>query len=177
MKKPFIDENNNIVYVLTSELNGIHYGMVATWVASASLRTDETRFTLPLSKHNHSAKAIMSSGKFIIHTIPKSDYNLAFKFGGFHSTEVDKFQGENFVVDPSGIRILKNSASYGFAEVIGQIDADDRHILYCKMKSYEVLKDVEILKQSDLFHQLNPEQRDILSSKYLADSKRDTPLK
>lgn len=175
MKKPFIDESNNIVYLITSELAGNHYGMVATWVASASLRTDETRFTLPLSRYNNSANAIMSSGKFIIHTLPKSEFNLAFKFGGFHSNEIDKFQGENYLIDSSGIRVLKDAASYGVVEVINKIDADDRHILYCRMRSHEVLKDVETLKQCDLFQQLNPEQRGVLSSKYLSDSKRDTP--
>ncbi len=175
---PFFNEKDLTVFILTSELGGKHYGMVATWICPASLRTDELRFTLPLSKFNDSAKAILSTKKFILHKLSKSDFNLAFKMGSSHSNDVDKFQGEDFDIHSSGLRILKSSISHGVAEVLGSIEVEDRHILYCSLKEIKNKPTSELaLSQADLFSQLTEEKRSILGAKYISDSKRDTPSK
>ena|GEM_PF-5469556 len=55
------------VYILTSFDGQNHFGMLATWVMKASLRTDNLRFTIALSKYNESTKVILKSGRFVIH--------------------------------------------------------------------------------------------------------------
>lgn len=175
MKKPFIDEGNNIIYLMTSELDGNHFGMVATWIENASLRIDEVRFTFALSKFNSSTHAILKSKKFIIHTLPKHEFNLAFKFGAFHSADTDKFLDEDFFIHPSGIRVLKKASGYGLTDVVSELETEDRHILYCSMQSFEVLNEGECLKHRDFFEQLTIKQKEILSLKYKSDSERDTP--
>ena len=76
--KNFIEESNLGVHILTSEFEGKHYAMLATWICPASLRIDELRFTLPLSKYNESAKAIIGSKKFILHKLRKSSFKTDF---------------------------------------------------------------------------------------------------
>jgi flavin reductase (DIM6/NTAB) family NADH-FMN oxidoreductase RutF len=175
---PFFNENDFTVFVITSELDGKHFGMVATWICPASLRTDELRFTLPLSKYNDSAKAILGSRKFLLHKLPKSQFMTAFNMGSRHSTQVDKFQSEEFEIHESGARALKSSMSFGVAEVISLIEAEDRFILYCSLKNIKETNTKEpSLSQLDLFSQLNEEQRKVLGEKYLFDSQRDTPNK
>jgi flavin reductase (DIM6/NTAB) family NADH-FMN oxidoreductase RutF len=176
--KPFFNENDFPVFVITSELEGKHFGMVATWICPASLRTDELRFTLPISKFNESTKAILSRRKFILHKLPKSRFETAFNMGSKHSSEMDKFQSEEFEIHESGARILKSSLSFGAAQVLSFIEAEDRFILYCSLKDIREINIKEpILSQQDLFSQLNEDQRKILGKKYLQDSERDTPKK
>lgn len=176
--KPFFNENDFTVFVITSELEGKHFGMVATWICPASLRTDELRFTLPISKFNDSTRIILTTRKFILHKLPKSRFETAFNMGSNHSSAVDKFQSEEFEIHESGARILKLSLSFGAAEVISYIEAEDRFILYCSLKDIKETNNKEpSLSQQDLFFQLNEDQRKILGKKYLLDSERDTPKK
>ncbi len=165
MMKPFFNENDFTVFVITSELEGKHFGMVATWICPASLRTDELRFTLPISKFNDSTRIILTTRKFILHKLPKSRFETAFNM-------------EEFEIHESGARILKLSLSFGAAEVISYIEAEDRFILYCSLKDIKEINNKEpSLSQQDLFSQLNEDQRKILGKKYLLDSERDTPKK
>ena len=172
----FIDENNLTVYILTSEYEGKHYGMVATWICPASLRTDELRFTLALSKHNDSVNAIVRSRKFILHKISASSFKVALKMGSSHSNSVDKFLGEDFHVHESGLRVLKSSLAFGLASVISSMETEDRFILYCavsKINSFD--ENTSGLTQKELFAQLSDDERKILGTKYINDSLRDTP--
>ena len=174
--KNFIEENNLAVHVLTSELEGKHYAMVATWICPASLRTDELRFTLPLSKYNDSAKAIIGSKNFILHKLTKKSFETAFKMGSSHSSEVDKFHGEEFQIHASGARVLKSALASGYAKVITHMETEDRYILYCSLSEIKSNIDNESpLTQGDLFAQLREEDRKTLGAKYLSDCNRDTP--
>lgn len=169
-----INDDNNKIYIITSRLQDTHFGMVATWITLASLRKDELRFTFSLSKFNNSAKAILETGEFIIHEIDESDFNVAYVFGLNHSLEIDKFQGLEMQTHSSGIRVLKNSISYAYVEVVKEMETEDRIVLYCR--SEEIIKNKAnsiSLIQSRLFKLLNNEQRKSLENKYISDCKRD----
>lgn len=172
---PFINEDYNDVYIITSELDGHHLGMVVTWISIASLRNDELRFILSLSKYNETTQAIILRRNFIIHKIPKSSYKVAYRFGSSHSSERDKFEGEDYDVHKSGIRILSLACSYGYAEILEQMETEDRFIVYCKIREVIDLKNDDSLKQKDLFSLISAEEKQILSNKYSRDSLRDTP--
>jgi flavin reductase (DIM6/NTAB) family NADH-FMN oxidoreductase RutF len=151
--------------------------MIATWVTLASLRKSELRFTLALSKFNHSANAILKSGEFIIHTLFQSDCELAYKFGAFHSNDVNKFHGFDFNKHKSGIKLLSTAKAHGFCQVLKMIETEDRFVLYCNSSEFNEPKDFkQSLTQSYFFQNITPEQSKILSSKYLADSRRDEAL-
>jgi flavin reductase (DIM6/NTAB) family NADH-FMN oxidoreductase RutF len=173
----FINESHNTVFVMTALSHGHHYAMVATWLAPASLRTDEVRFTFALSRHNRSADAILETKRFIIHKLPETEYLTAFSMGHEHSNEVDKFRQTPFTTGAEGIRILAGASAFGLAHVLGELPTEDRVILYCAVREF-VVKDPESreLTQEQLFHRLSQEQRDILTARYLADGRRDTPM-
>ena len=174
--KQLINDDLQSVYVLTSELEGNHYGMVATWICPASLRSDELRFTIPISKFNDSLKPIIHHKKFMLHLLGVSDFKLAFKMGAGHSSSLNKFEDINYTEHPSGLRILDTAISYGLTEVISWLETEDRFILYCKIR--EVIErrlDTSPLYQQDFFKQLNDAERKILKTKFMEDSRRDTP--
>jgi len=173
----FFDENDNTIYLLTSKLGEHHCGMIATWVCMASLRTDEIRFTLSLSKFNDSCESIMKTGKFLIHKIPKSEYRTAYRFGSNHSKKIDKFLEDDFEIHSSGLKLFKRATNFGYAEMINTMDTEDRFILYCRLIQICNIKNQDTLKQKDLFELVTEEERSNLSSKYQNDSQRDTPSK
>jgi len=172
----FINEDDSTIYVITSELDDKHYGMVATWICPASLRTDELRFTLALSKFNHSKKPILTTRKFIIHKLPLNQFMTAYRMGLHHSEEVDKFIDESYSTHESGVRVLKNASSYGLGSVLSFLETEDRYILYCSAGNILFnQKSIQELTQKDLFSQLTESDRLLLGKKYLNDCERDTP--
>lgn len=174
MNTTIISDDNSKIYIITSRLQDKHYGMVATWLTNASLRKDELRFTLALSKFNNSAQAILQTGEFIVHQISEKDFNLAYIFGFYHSDDHNKFSSTEYFDHRSGIRVLKNAQDHAYAEVINHIKTEDRHILYCTCKNYSAIQKTEPpLVQSRLFSLLNEEQRLNLEKKYQADCVRD----
>lgn len=174
MNTSIISDDNSTIYIITSRLQDKHYGMIATWITMASLRQDELRFTLTLSKFNNSAKAIMETGEFIIHQISEKDFNIAYTFGFYHSDNYDKFSAIQYSDHRSGIRVLKDSQDFAYAEILNHFESEDRYILYCTCKNYSPSKKTSpALIQSRLFNLLNEDQRLNLEKKYQADCVRD----
>jgi flavin reductase (DIM6/NTAB) family NADH-FMN oxidoreductase RutF len=147
--------------------------MIATWIMPASLRKDELRFSFALSKFNDSANAILNTGNFILHELPKSSYKLASKFGGHHSLTSNKFDGVPFTIHHSGIRLLEDVQAYAFSQVISKLETNDRYLLYCKSDEFKIFGDKDSLTQESLFEQIDFPDKQVLSSKYISDTLRD----
>lgn len=165
------------LYAITSVKSGKHYAMIAAWVAPASLRTNEIRFTLTLSKDNHSTATIMTAKQFLIQPLPESAFKMAFKFGLYHSERFDKFKNEEFMAHESGLRILKIAKAYGLAKIISHLENEDRIILNCAVdKMIKNSQDQTTLNKQNLFSQITESERTLLQQKFKNDSERETKL-
>ena len=169
-----IKETQLPVYVLTTNWEGRHYGMTATWVCKASLRSDELRLTVPLSKYNQTTKAILASQSFLLHLLPPSAASVAFTFGAFHSEEVDKFEGLQTQLHATGSKVLNVANRYGWAQVISTLETEDRIIVYCSIKEVVTLKNkIQLLTSERFFEQLDSAQKSTLHEKFKSNSDRD----
>jgi flavin reductase (DIM6/NTAB) family NADH-FMN oxidoreductase RutF len=177
MVNSLINENNFPLYIISTRSEEKKFAMVATWVMVASLRQDELRFTLALSKYNDSARAILKTRSFNIHTISESEIEIAYIIGSDHSSLVDKFTNIPWGISSNGIPYLRNANAYSEAEVISEMETEDRYIIYCRCKNFKIFNTLPELTQSRFLSLLSNEKRNALSEKYQSDCKRDTPIK
>jgi len=173
----FLSVKNLVVYILTSAHEGKHYGMAATWVTPASLRLDEVRFTVALSKFNDSTAAIRATKKFLLQILPNNEARTAFRMGVLHSNEGGKFEDEAFTETDSGHRRLNHAIASNEAQVISELETEDRFILYCRMSPIKNTSNLEPLTHQCLFNQLSDSELAQLDQKFKQNSAQDAGLK
>lgn len=173
--QPLINESDFTIYALSTELEGKKFAMIATWVMTASLRTDELRFTIALSKFNDSTAAILKTKKFNIQTIDQKVPEVVYTLGSTHSLSYDKFAEPIWDYSTEHLPLLKVSMQASEAEVLSYLETDDRFIAYCRVTKNLRQFDGETLKQKDIFVLLPEKMKNELGLKYSNDCKRDTP--
>src|ERR1700728_549214 len=81
------------VWIVTAAHGGERAGLVATFVAPASIVPEMPRIIAGIARTHETWKLIEASGAFAVHLIEESQADWVWRFGLQSSRDVDKFTG------------------------------------------------------------------------------------
>jgi flavin reductase (DIM6/NTAB) family NADH-FMN oxidoreductase RutF len=174
MSVALLDDKLSPFYLITANDGIADQGLMASWVMKASLRNDEIRFTMTLSKFNDTTQSVLKSKRFIIHLITTNDIDLAYTFSTAHSSATGKFKKTAFVRHNCGILYWGQCVEYALANTESYLETPDRYIFYCRTIEQQRLSNNEnILTVKSFFENLSSERSKFISEKFKNDSSRD----
>jgi flavin reductase (DIM6/NTAB) family NADH-FMN oxidoreductase RutF len=113
-------------YVVTAALGGERSGCLVGFSTQCSMRP--FRFAVWLSKLNRTYRVAASAPVLVAHLVRSSDRDIAARFGGETSDEVDKFAGVDWRPGPSGCPILPGLDWFA-GQVVDRVDTGD-HVAF-----------------------------------------------
>src|SRR5579859_5833990 len=97
------------VWIVTAAHDGRRGGLVATFVAPASIVREMPRIIAGIAKTHETWKLIEASRAFAAHLLEESKAELVWRFGLQSSREVDKFAGVEVGTAATGSPILREA--------------------------------------------------------------------
>ncbi|MFB7617745.1 flavin reductase family protein [Kitasatospora sp. NPDC056181] len=111
------------VYVVTAATDaGQRAGCLVGFAGQCSIRPP--RFTVWISKVNHTYAVAMHSPVLVVHLLPQR-HDLAELFGGRSGDAVDKFAAVGWQPGPSGVPVLTDALAWFAGRVLDRVDWGD----------------------------------------------------
>ncbi|AUY47904.1 flavin reductase family protein [Streptomyces sp. CB01881] len=111
------------VYVVTAATDaGQRAGCLVGFAGQCSIRPP--RFTVWISKVNHTYAVAMHSPVLAVHLLPQR-HDLAELFGGCSGDAVDKFAAVGWRPGPSGVPVLTDALTWFVGRVLDRVDWGD----------------------------------------------------
>jgi flavin reductase (DIM6/NTAB) family NADH-FMN oxidoreductase RutF len=117
-----------VIWLVTSAHVGDRGGLVATFVANASLVPDEPRVAIGIAKQHFTWRLIDRSRAFALHLVDQTRVDWVRRFGLQSGREVDKFVGLNPAVGGTGVPLLTGAVLWSECLVEAALDTGDRSI-------------------------------------------------
>lgn len=103
-------------------------GLVATFVAEASIVPDMPRVLVGLAKHHHTWELVEASGAFVLHLVDESRIDWIWNFGLQSGRSVDKLAGYRIDRSIAGAPLLADTLAYVACRVETRLDTGDRTV-------------------------------------------------
>src|SRR5579859_3944069 len=113
------------VWIVTAAQAGRRGGLVATFVAPASIVPEMPRIIAGIAKTHETWKLIAASGAFAAHLVEESQAALVWRFGLQSSRDVDKFAGLEVDTAATGNPILREVLAWLDCRVETRMDTGD----------------------------------------------------
>ena len=175
MKLKAFHKLSNGLYLIATEFQDKKAGYIANTVFQVT--SEPAQVAISCHKKNHSAKVILDSGIFSVSVLKKEvNMKIIGDFGFMSSTEIDKFNGINFVTAITGAPIVLDSSVAWFdCRVVSSVDLGSHYLIVG-----EVLDADEISDEEPLTYQYYREKFKMLSPKnsptYIEKSKLEAEL-
>jgi flavin reductase (DIM6/NTAB) family NADH-FMN oxidoreductase RutF len=147
------------VWIVTSAYQQQRNGLVATFVASASLLPAMPRVVLAIAPHHHTWELLERRRAFNLHLLGKDQLSLVWRFGLSSGRDVDKFSGLHVDVGENGCPLLSNSLAWLECNVEMSVNAGDRTLYVAEVAKWNVRPGQSPLTSRDVFERAGPEHR------------------
>jgi flavin reductase (DIM6/NTAB) family NADH-FMN oxidoreductase RutF len=126
------------LWLVTAQAGGRRGGLIATFVAEASIHPELPRMLVGLAKQHHTSGLVEASGAFALHLLGEHQLHWVWRFGLHTGDATDKFDG--LVVHPSGTGspVLKDAIGWLDCRVEARLDTGDRTIYVAEVVHSEV---------------------------------------
>jgi flavin reductase (DIM6/NTAB) family NADH-FMN oxidoreductase RutF len=161
------------VWIVTAAHDGRRGGLVATFVAPASIVRAMPRIIAGIAKTHETWKLIEASGAFAAHLLEESEAELVWRFGLQSSRDVDKFAGLEVGTAATGSPILPGALAWLDCRVETSMDTGDRTVYLGEVCAGECKSDARPLRLQKLLAIASPENKKILREQMSADAARD----
>jgi flavin reductase (DIM6/NTAB) family NADH-FMN oxidoreductase RutF len=157
------------VWIITSAHGGNRGGLVATWVARASLDPRRPLVLVALAASHFTTELVLASGEFAAHLLSPANLPLAWQFGLASGRDRDKFGGVKATIGALTAPILPAALAVLECRVVKRYDARERQYLWAEVIASQKLNDGLPLKESQLIAAASVEQREQLKRGMTAD--------
>lgn len=133
------------LYLIASEYQGKKSGYIAN--TAFQVTSEPPQMAISCHKDNFSAQIILNSGAFSA-SVLKREVNMKIigDFGFMSSTDINKFEGINYLKGPSGSPIVTDSAVAWFdCKVVKSIDLGSHYLIIGEVIDSDELSDEEPL--------------------------------
>jgi flavin reductase (DIM6/NTAB) family NADH-FMN oxidoreductase RutF len=166
------------VWLVTAAHGGNRSGLVATWVAAASIDPEAPLVMAGLAPNHHTTKLALASRAFGLHLVGAQHLEIIWKFC-LHSGDVyDKFAGVSYRVGDTGSPLLTDCLAAVDCRVVDLWDVGDRLFFVAEPVGAQQ-PDIggAPLSESDLLATASPEQRAALIERMSQDVVIQRPLR
>ncbi|MET7480369.1 flavin reductase family protein [Streptomyces sp. NPDC005648] len=122
----FTDRLDPEMCVVTAAVGERREGCLVGFHSQSSM--DPVRFTVWLSKANHTYEAARAAGCLGVHLLTREQHDLAVLFGGECGAGVDKFARVRWTPGFGGAVVLPDAAAWFVGRVEGRLDAGGDHV-------------------------------------------------
>jgi flavin reductase (DIM6/NTAB) family NADH-FMN oxidoreductase RutF len=161
------------VWIVTAAHAGRRGGLVATFVAPASIVRELPRIIAGIAKTHETWKLIEASGAFAAHLVEESQAELVWHFGLQSSRDVDKFAGLEVGTVATGSPILRDALAWLDCQVETRMDTGDRTVYLGEVCAGESRSEARPLTIQTLLATASPENKRTLNEQMTADAARD----
>jgi flavin reductase (DIM6/NTAB) family NADH-FMN oxidoreductase RutF len=112
--------------VVTTALDGERAGCLVGFHAQSSI--DPPRYTVWLSKANHTCRVAQRATHFAVHALTENDMGLAERFGTLSGDDVDKFAGQRFAEADGGVPLLESCPNRLLVRRAALLDEGGDHV-------------------------------------------------
>ncbi len=161
------------VWIVTAAHADRRGGLVATFVAPASIVPEMPRITAGIAKTHETWKLIEASGAFAVHLIDASQAELVWRFGLQSSRDVDKFAGLEVGTAATGSPILRDALAWLDCRVETRMETGDRTVYLAEVRDGDSRSDARPLTLQKLLASAPAEHKQTLREQLAADAARD----
>lgn len=151
-------------------------GLLATWVAQASLDPAQPLLIAAIAKNHFTAELIGASGSFAAHLISAEQIELAWRFGIGSGRDRDKLAELSTRSAVTGAPVLDDCLAWLDCRVLTTYDAGDRLFFWADVVDGGRTGDGEPLCEQELFAAADASQLAQLRENLLADLRIQKPL-
>jgi flavin reductase (DIM6/NTAB) family NADH-FMN oxidoreductase RutF len=164
------------VWIVTAAAGGRRGGLMATWVAQASIDRERPVILAGLAP-NHFTSGLVEEGQaFVAHLLAESQAELAWNFAKDSGHERDKLAGLATLESASGCPILEHCLAWFDCRVFARHDAGDRLFFWADVVAAERRGTGNPLREQAFIRSLTDEQRKVLALQRELDLKIQRPL-
>lgn len=114
---------------------------------------DPQRYSVWLSKANHTYRVALRARYFAVHVLSSDDYEVAERFGTQSGESTDKFAGLEVGDGPGGVPVLTDLANRVIVERLTMVDDGSDHVcVSTRVLSARHSDDLEPLRLSQVTH-------------------------
>lgn len=161
------------LWLVTTEHEGKHSGLIATFVSKASIVPELPRVTLGLAKHHHTCGQVRSSGRFTLHLLWPDQLDLIWRFGLSSSKDTDKFAGLDTRISPLGNPLINSALGWIDCKVETSVDIGDRILFLAEVRDGENHGNSLPLTVNRLYHEAPNDKLEQLHAMHEHDSGLD----
>ena len=173
------------VWIVTAAAGERRGGLLATWVASASIDRERPVLLAAIAPIHFTAELIDASRAFAAHLLREDQTDLAWNFARDSGRDRDKLAGlcaletrrvsEGVNPSSTGAPVLSDCLAWFTCRVIARYDAGDRLYYWADIAAGEQLHPGQPLRQQTLFRSLTQDQLAHLSACQRADAETLRP--
>ena len=147
------------VWIVTAAAGQRHGGLLATWVAPASIDRERPVLLAAIAPIHFTAGLIEESGEFAAHLLREDQTDLAWNFARDSGRDRDKLAGLPLKATAAGPPVLCDCLAWFTCRVFARHDTGDRLYYWADLTAGEQLHPGPPLRQQTLFRGLTPDQR------------------
>lgn len=148
-------------------------GLIATFVARASIVRRIPRMVFGAANHHHTRELIESSGRFALHLLYPHQTDLARHFGLTTGKDLDKFSAVEACATPGGCPLIESALGWLDCRVETRMDSGDRTVYLAAVEAGDTSGKAAPLTVGGLYASADPRQRDELERLYRRDGETD----
>jgi flavin reductase (DIM6/NTAB) family NADH-FMN oxidoreductase RutF len=149
-------------------------GLIATFVARASIVSGLPRMLIGIAKQHHTWRLIEGSGRFALHLLHPEQSGLVWRFGTQSGKDTDKFEDLPTRHTPGGSPLIPGTLAWLDCRVEERMDAGDRTVYLAAVESGAIDNRGQPLTAGQLYVNAPDEQRRSLDALYARDARIDT---
>jgi flavin reductase (DIM6/NTAB) family NADH-FMN oxidoreductase RutF len=164
------------LWIVTAATESRRGGLVATWVAQASLDPESPVVLIAIAANHFTAELINECGRFAAHLIRGDQIDLVWRFALSSGRDQDKLQGLPTIQAKTGAPVLSDCIAWLDCRVITSYDSGDRVFYWADVVDSGRQDDATPLCEKDMLARSSPEQRDHLRQNILDDIEVQKPM-
>jgi flavin reductase (DIM6/NTAB) family NADH-FMN oxidoreductase RutF len=161
------------LWLLTAAHGAERAGLIATFVANASLVPELPRVVVGLARHHHTWGVVERARCFALHLLDESHLDWVPRFGIRSGHEGDKFAGLDLTAGTTGSPILPGALACLECRVESALDTGDRTFYLAEIVQADAGRTGKPLTTSHMLRSLGDEQRHQLRDRLQHDIQLD----
>ncbi len=166
------------IWVVTAAAVGQRSGLLATWVAAASIDPEQPLMMVGIAPNHLTCKLVMASGAVALHLVDAENISNYMQFCLSSGGVEDKFSSHNVKIGKTGSPLLVGSLASLDCQVVDAWDTGDRIFFIVEpIEATNSDRPSRPATEADLLTAAKPEQRDRLRASLQNDLIAQRPLR
>lgn len=161
------------LWIVTAQAGERRGGLLATFVAPASIVSSLPRMCVALSRQHYTWELVEASGVFGLHLIDQSQVDWVWHFGAQSGRDRDKLAELPYHLGKTGAPILDAAKGWLDCRVEARLETGDRTVYLAEVVEGFLAPDLQPLRTSQLFAQADPARKQQLKAQLQADAAVD----